>query len=73
MKNERKKLELLKEFAMHCKVQKLQRREACGKEPDTRRLRYACSSKLTNLRESVRKELCQKIMKIAFPGRGSIH
>ena len=42
MRNALKKLELLMESAMPCKIQNLQRREACGKEPDTRRSRHAC-------------------------------
>ena len=39
---------------MPCKVQNFRRGEACGKEPDTRRSRYAC---IVEAHESTRKRL----------------
>ena len=50
--------------ATPCKVQNPQCRESCGKESDTRRRIHR-----GNLRESVWKELCSKIMKIALQER----
>ena len=43
-----------------------------AKTPTLTDLNMHVSSTLTSLRDSVRKELCQKIMQIALQGRGSI-
>ena len=47
-----KKLELPTGIAMPCKIQNYQRRESCGKEPNTRRSKHAC---IVEAHESTRK------------------
>ena len=70
MINAREKLESPMESAMPCNVQHLQRREACGKEPNIRRSRYAC---IVGAHESARKRLertPRKDYEVRIAGKG---